>query len=332
MKKRIGFTTTIPVEIILAAGHTPVDLNNIFITDNDPVSFVDNAETDGLPRNICAWIKGIYTAVNKGSIDEVIAVTEGDCSNSHALAELFMEQGLPVHSFAYPFGKEDKRSFLEREFHSLAKSLGTTFEKAQEYTKLTDPIRAKLRRLDELTVMEKATGFENHLWLVTSTDFNTDPVTYEAELDAKIAEIEARESANRSIRLGVLGVPTIFDDMYGFIESKGASVVFNEIQRQFSMPSTNPDYISRYAEYTYPYAVFGRIADIKKQTQERKIDGLIHYVQSFCYRAMQDITIKKHMDVPVLAIEGDGPSGIDARTKIRIESFIEMLEAKKNGR
>ena len=332
MKKRIGFTTTVPVEIILAAGHVPVDLNNIFVTDKDPASFVDNAETEGLPRNICAWIKGIYTAVTKADIDEVIAVTEGDCSNSHALAELFMEQGIPVHTFAYPFGKEDRRTFLEREFRSLAKALGTTYEAAAEYTKLTDPIRAKLRRVDELTVQEKATGCENHLWLVTSTDFNTDPVTYEAELDAKIAEIEARESADRKIRIGVLGVPTIFDDMYGFIESKGASVVFNEIQRQFAIPSQNPDYISRYAEYTYPYDVFGRIADIKQQVKERKIDGLIHYVQSFCYRAMQDITIKKHMDVPVLAIEGDGPSGIDARTKIRIESFIEMLEAKKNGR
>ncbi len=332
MKKRIGFTTTIPVEIILAAGHVPVDLNNIFITDKDPTAFIDYAETEGLPRNICAWIKGIYTAVIRGSIDEVITVTEGDCSNSHALAELFMEHGIPVHSFAYPFGKEDRRSFLEREFRSLAKSLGTTYEAAEEYTKRTDPIRAKLRRLDALTAQEKASGFENHLWLVTSTDFNTEPVSYEAELDAKLAEIEARGSAGRKIRLGVLGVPTIFDDMYGFIEEKGGSVVFNEIQRQFAIPSTNPDYISRYAEYTYPYDVFGRIADIRQQTAERRIDGLIHYVQSFCYRQMQDITIRKHMDVPVLTIEGDSPSGIDARTKIRIESFIEMLEARKNDR
>ena len=30
----IGFTTSIPVEIILAAGKIPVDLNNIFITSD----------------------------------------------------------------------------------------------------------------------------------------------------------------------------------------------------------------------------------------------------------------------------------------------------------
>ena len=29
---KIGLTTTVPVEVIFAAGDTPVDLNNIFIT------------------------------------------------------------------------------------------------------------------------------------------------------------------------------------------------------------------------------------------------------------------------------------------------------------
>jgi benzoyl-CoA reductase/2-hydroxyglutaryl-CoA dehydratase subunit BcrC/BadD/HgdB len=330
--KKIGFTTTVPVEIILAAGHTPVDLNNIFITADSPPDFIGFAEEESLPRNICAWIKGIYTAVMKGSVDEVIAVTEGDCSNSHALAELFMEHGIPVHSFAFPFGKEDKRSFLEREFHSLCESLGTTCEAAEAYTKRTDPVREKLRKLDMLTVEGRVTGGENHLWLVTSTDFNSVPAQYEAELDEFLAEAQNRPVKDCAVRLGMLGVPTIFDDIYSFLEEKSALVVFNEIQRQFSIPSQNPDYISRYAEYTYPYDVFGRIKDITEQTKERHIDGLIHYVQSFCYRQMQDITIRKHMDVPVLTLEGDGPGSIDARTRIRVESFIEMLSERKNGR
>jgi len=31
-KQRIGLTTTIPMEVIFAAGKTPCDLNNCFIT------------------------------------------------------------------------------------------------------------------------------------------------------------------------------------------------------------------------------------------------------------------------------------------------------------
>ena len=90
--------------------------------------------------------------------------------------------------------------------------------------------------------------------------------------------------------------------------------------------------MSKDIEYTYPYGVIDRINDIKQQIKERKIDGLIHYVQSFCYRQIQDILIKKHIDIPVLTIEGDSPGDIDGRTKIRIDSFIEMLEMKKRKR
>jgi hypothetical protein len=36
----VGFTSTIPVEVILAAGLKPVDLNNIFITDENPERFI----------------------------------------------------------------------------------------------------------------------------------------------------------------------------------------------------------------------------------------------------------------------------------------------------
>ena len=129
-----------------------------------------------------------------------------------------------------------------------------------------------------------------------------------------------------------MGVPTINPAMYDFIESKNCKIVFNEVQRQFSIPSENPDYVKRYLEYTYPYGVIDRINDIKQQIKERKIDGLIHYVQSFCYRQIQDILIKKHIDIPVLTIEGDSPGDIDGRTKIRIDSFIEMLEMKKRKR
>ena len=55
----IAITTTVPVEIILAAGHVPVDLNNIFITNQQAVRLVEAAEEAGYPRNLCGWIKGL---------------------------------------------------------------------------------------------------------------------------------------------------------------------------------------------------------------------------------------------------------------------------------
>ena len=93
---RVGFTTTIPIEILLAAGRQPVDLNNLFITDPRRNELIEKAESEGFPRNICGWIKGIYSTTLKAGIREVIAVTQGDCSYTHALIELFQMLAIKV--------------------------------------------------------------------------------------------------------------------------------------------------------------------------------------------------------------------------------------------
>lgn len=97
--RRIGITTTIPSEALWAAGYVPVDLNNIFITANNRERFIVCAERDGYPRNVCGWIKGIYGVVSTDpGIESVVAVTQGDCSNTHALMET-----LPSEYSDHPF-------------------------------------------------------------------------------------------------------------------------------------------------------------------------------------------------------------------------------------
>ena len=327
--KKVGFTTTIPVEIILSAEKIPVDLNNIFITSQSPHKKIDYAEEFGLPRNTCSWIKGILSVVMEHSVDEVIAVTEGDCSNTHALMEIFKSEDISVHTFAYPYGEKDKYNFLKQQMENLASSLGGSLPRAIEIAKELLPLRQKLIKVDELTIQGYVKGFENHLWLVSSTDFNSDIKNFESELDVFLNEAIQREPIKHKIKIGIIGVPPIFTDLYQFLESKGVSVIFNEIQRQFSIPFLNEDYIQNYIDYTYPYNIYHRLNDIKKEIKRRELDGIIHYVQSFCYRQIQDVIIKKELNIPVITIEGNDPERLDARTKIRLESFIEMLETKK---
>ena len=106
MKELVGITTTVPVEVILAAGLTPVDLNNRFITDPDPAGLVRRAEEAGLARTLCAWIKGIYAwCLEHPEVGTIIAVTQGDCSNTHALMELLSLAGRRVIPFDFPFGR-----------------------------------------------------------------------------------------------------------------------------------------------------------------------------------------------------------------------------------
>lgn len=92
------------------------------------------------------------------------------------------------------------------------------------------------------------------------------------------------------------------------------------------MPNSTEDLVEQYRMYTYPYGVFERLEDIKTQIEKRNIDGVIHYVQSFCYRQIEDMIFREKLNLPFLTIEGDKPGKIDARTKLRIDSFVEMLK------
>lgn len=325
----VGLTSTIPMEIVFAAGLNPVDLNNIFISSDAPDKLIAQAESAGFTHNICAWIKGIYSVVLNHDIRRVIAVTGGDCSNTVALGELLEQCGVEVIHFDYPLNRD--RELLFRQMDNLRSGLSTTWEDIERVKTNLDGIRDKLRKLDLMTFQDNViTGYENHLFLVNSSDFNSDPEAFERDLDRLLLQAAERSPRMEEIRLGYLGVPPIFAGFYELIESMDARVVFNETQRQFSMPYGDSDIVTQYLNYTYPYQIQGRLRDISRAVKERGLDGLIHYTQTFCYRQIYDIILREHLRVPILTIEGDRPGKVDGRTTLRIETFIEMLRAGKD--
>jgi benzoyl-CoA reductase/2-hydroxyglutaryl-CoA dehydratase subunit BcrC/BadD/HgdB len=326
----IGLTSTIPVEIVFAAGMKPVDLNNVFVGSDRPERLITQAESAGFAPNICAWIKGIYATVLNNDVKRVIAVTGGDCSNTMALSEVLTRRGVEIIPFDYPPDRD--RDLLMSQMEKLRRALSATWSDIRAAKRRLDRIRRKLVELDRLTFEENVvSGYENHLFLVSSSDFKSNPDQFEQELDAFVRGAKQRQRKTEEIRLGFLGVPPIFRDLYDRIESLGGRVVFNEIQRQFSMPYADEDIVDQYLHYTYPYQMKGRIEDIEKACRERRLDGLIHYTQTFCFRQIYDIILKESLSVPILTLEGDRPGGIDSRTAIRIETFIEMLKDKEMG-
>jgi len=323
---KTGFTTTIPVEAVLAAGRTPVDLNNVFISSPEAGAMLDRAESDGLPRTTCGWIKGLYIAAGDEGIDEVVAVTQGDCSNTHALMELWQADGLRVIPFGFPFDRDP--DMLRLQIRKLADALGADTDGINGWFDRLRPVRTKLARLDEMTWRDGlVSGAENHAWLVGSSDFGSDPEAYGKSLDGFLAEAAKRTPVHgeKTVRIGYIGVPPIFTDLHETVRNAGGEVVFNEVARQFSMPYGAADIYEQYARYTYPYDVFGRIDDINEQAALRGLDGIIHYCQSFCFRAIEDVLIRRRIKLPILTIEGDRPGPVDARTRLRIDGLVEML-------
>jgi benzoyl-CoA reductase/2-hydroxyglutaryl-CoA dehydratase subunit BcrC/BadD/HgdB len=328
--QRVGLTTTIPVEIIFAAGKVPCDLNNIFITSPRKEQFLAKAEALGFPRTTCGWIKGIYGVTLDEGIKEVVAVTQGDCSNTHALMEVLQTAGVRIFPFAYPYDQD--RYLLALQIERMREHFKVSEDQVREAKEQLDRVRGKVYEIDRLTWQEGIiTGKENHLFLVSTSDMNGDWRSFEQEVDRFLAEAKARRPRADGVRLGYLGVPPIFTDLYDCVEEIGARVVFNELQRQFSMPSATDDIVEQYLRYTYPYSFFTRLEDIKEEISRREIAGLIHYVQSFCFRQVQDIILRQEIKLPILTIEGDRPAPLDARTRLRLESFVEMLRHRGQG-
>ncbi|MBW1990589.1 MAG: 2-hydroxyacyl-CoA dehydratase [Deltaproteobacteria bacterium] len=322
---RVGLTTTIPVEVVLAAGLTPVDLNNIFITAPDPWGLVSEAEAAGLPRTICAWVKGIYATLQRQpDIQAVIVACQGDCSFTQALGEILEAEGREVIHFKFPYPRS--RKLLKQEIAALMKHLGVTPEEVRRVQEDLAPIRRDLRELDRLTwETGQVSGRENFWWLVSSSDFASDVEAYRKKLTQFLEEVRIRPPVHRPVRLGFIGIPPIFTDLWDNLEELGAQVVFHEMPRQFSMPYGDLDLVEQYYRYTYPYDISVRLADLAEAVTTRRLTGLVHYTQSFCFRQMFDQTIRERLGVPVLTIEGDRPTPLDSRTRMRLEAFVDVL-------
>jgi benzoyl-CoA reductase/2-hydroxyglutaryl-CoA dehydratase subunit BcrC/BadD/HgdB len=328
---RVGITSTIPIEVIYASGSTVMDLNNIFIQHEDSLSLIEQAERSGFAESSCAWIKGIYSCVHLHGLDRVIAVTEGDCSNTHALMEALETEGIHTIPFMYPYDR-DKR-FLDLQLDKLCRMFGVGQEEVGSAKAQLDEIRRKVHRIDRLSWEDGlVTGFENHYYQICCSDMVGDPERFGQEVDDFMVSARGRKGLKHDVRLGYIGIPPIIDGIYEFIESQGGLVVYNELQRQFSMPNQCEDIVEQYLLYTYPYHIRFRLEDIKEEIGKRRIDGIIHYVQAFCFRQIEDIIIRKQVDIPVLTLEGNRPGRIDLRSRLRIEAFLDMLRSLKTRR
>ncbi|MHB8779924.1 MAG: 2-hydroxyacyl-CoA dehydratase family protein [Candidatus Geothermincolia bacterium] len=324
---RIGITTTIPIELLYAAGCVPVDLNNRFMAHPNRAALVESAEAAGFPANFCAWIKGIYGFLISGAepVEAVIAVMQGDCSNTQALAEALEADGMEVIPFLFPFDRD--REQMELQLEKLRRRLGAEAAAVAEAFRELEEIRGVVRRIDEMTWREGGvSGWENHIYQVSCSDMEGDPQAFRSRAERFCAEAAARAGGGgEEIRLGYVGVPPIAPELYEHLESWGARVVYNEVQRQFTLPGDAPDLADRYLQYTYPYSVFGRIEDIEAEARRRGLDGLIHYVQSFCFRQVEDMLMRRRLELPILTLEMDQAVTLDARTRTRLETFVGLL-------
>ncbi|NLW49276.1 MAG: 2-hydroxyacyl-CoA dehydratase [Candidatus Brocadiaceae bacterium] len=324
----VAITSTLPVEVLLAAGLVPVDVNNLFMASPHRAELVESAERAGFPRTCCCWTRGLYGAVHDARIGRVVGVVRGDCSNTEALLEVLRSEGIDCIAFDYPRAPEPRR--MQAALRELAETLGADLAEAERWRARLQPAREAAAQIDRLAwEHDRVTGLENHLWLVSTSDFCADPDRYRAEAHRFLDRAGHRPPIPHLLRLGLCGVPPIVPELYGFVESMGALVVYNETQRQFSMPVGGDSLSAQYTRYTYPYGLTPRIEDIRAECGRRRLHGLIHYVQSFCHRRIEDGLLRRNLGLPVLTLEADRPGPLSGQVRTRLEAFVQMLTARR---
>ncbi|MDP4179157.1 MAG: 2-hydroxyacyl-CoA dehydratase, partial [Bacillota bacterium] len=288
--------------------------------------YIDMAERDGFPKSLCAWIKGLYGVCIDHNIEEIVGVVEGDCSNTKALIEVLSQKGIKVYPFSFPHSH--KKEDVKREIEKFMDYFGVSLSEVEKVRQRLNKVRELSHEIDKLTYIDgKSSGFENHLFQVSLSDCNGDVNSFESDLKEAVSNIRKRESHHKKIRLGYIGVPPMTGDIYEYVEKFNAEIIYNEVQREFAFPRADKakDIFEQYYDYTYPFDINYRIDEIRRQIDERKLDAIIHYTQAFCYRAVEDIVLKKKLNIPILNIEGDKLNMLDARTKLRLEAFLDML-------
>lgn len=323
--EKVGLTTTLPVEVIFAGGYTPVDLNNIFVGEEEAYEIVLDAEKAGFPQNSCAWVKGLYSTARKYGYKKIACVREGDCSQNVALEDIWHSEGIETISFSYPYHRT--KPDFEREVASFAKHFSADIKTINEWKVKLDLVRSIAREIDKIAVENgSVTSLELFLSQLYLTDFLGDYNKCKEYQKDLLESVRTRPEDNTRPRIGVLGVPTILTDLSDVIDDLGARVVYHEVPYEFSMiKSIGRDLAETYLEYTYPYSAEIRIKSISDEVKKRRLDGVIHYTQSFCHRQIHDLLMRREFQVPILTIEGDRPSTTDGRTLTRIEAFIEQL-------
>lgn len=325
-----GLSSTLPIEVIYAAGRFPVDLNNIFITSKNTDEILKSAH-NMLSRTICAWTLGVLTEAVSLKLPECVIVTEGDCAHTIPMLAILRDNGISTIPFEFPIDREFSK--IKAEILKLIKHYKISVSDCEAVKEKFDKTRMILKEIDELTYKEnKVTGFENHLFLISASDFETSPDEFHKKALKFLGSARKRQSEKPELRIGYTGMPPIFSNFYDYISSLGCEIVFNETQKQFSLiDGIGLDIFHAYQNYTYPYTFSARLKDIKKAVEERELDCLIHYVQSFCFHQIEDKMLRDGIkNIPILTLEGDRPGILNENDKLKIESFVtNVIKSKK---
>ena len=330
--KRVGIFSTIPVEVLFAAGLVPVDVNNLFVGHQDPAALLRVADAAGVPRNLCAWTRGLYGAAAAANLKRLVVVPRGDCTNNVTMARFLAAAGVTVAEFNYPLEEADKEGHLAHELELFADQFGTRMAEVKRTFEDLRVVRQRLHEIDELNWQaRRLPGAEARLLLLEATDMAGNPSLFLRRLERGLRR-GGKLASSTGPTVAVFGVPNIIGGLVETLEDLGAFVALCETERDFAMLPPAATLEQQYLDYAYPYGIDARLARFTRELEVRRVDGLVLYAQAFCHHNLEQARVQRELaGIPTVVIEGDVPAGPTPRDRIRLETFVGLLLSRQEA-
>lgn len=346
------FCTYTPLEILDAAGFTPVSLCGM---SQETIA----AAEAHLPANLCPLIKSSYGFAVSDKCPYTyfsdLIVGETTCDGKKKMYELLGELK-PVYILHLPQGREDyslamwtselKRfiAFLEERF-----GVSITEEALRAAARQRNAERQARLQLMQVQKLTPPMAFGRQLYkTLDGAGFVFDPAQRVRQLDELRQGLTAAyQNGERTVsptakRIMVTGCPIggVLDKIVGAIEQSGGVVVCFEnctgIKASFQMVDADaPDIVGAIAERYLGIgcAVMtpddGRMELLRQLTEEYAVDGIIEVDLQTCtpyaIEARQVGRVAQQLGKPFLRLETDYSTGDSGQISTRLDAFFETL-------
>ena len=354
-QKVVGmYCTYSPYELILAAGAYAVSLCG---TKQEPISAAEKV----LPHNMCPLIKSSYGFAATDTCPfftfSDLLIAETTCDGKKKMYELLSEYK-PLHLLQLPQEQStsQSRELWFQEVQKLKERLEKDFQveitpaKLRAAIKLANRERRALRDFYDLNqhVPAPLTGLEV-LTVSHNRGFYPDKekvITMLEELTAAVKANLGKNKQKEGPRILLTGVPVGLgsEKVISLVEELGGTVVcqenctgykpvdllVDEDETRDPLEAIAEKYLGIGCSCMSPNP--GRYELLDRLAKDFKVDGVLDLTWIGCHTYnVESYSIKKHLDekfgLPFMQIETDYSSSDTEQLRVRIEAFLEMIQA-----
>lgn len=357
-KKIVGtYCCYVPLELIWAAGATPVSL---CATREDAFPKAEEV----LPRNFCPLIKSSYGLAVSGTCPffnfSDILIGETTCDGKKKVFELLADYK-PIHIMQLPFRSNDNNA--RETWLAEVRKVARFIEEQLDAEITEESLRAAIRINNEMrTLLQRvAAVFKGDLMPITwmqllrilsVKDFLTAREEYMDKLRDLITALDVAVGKGRSSysmgapRILITGTPMAprTSKVMRIAEEAGAAVVCHDacsgVKPFDRLVDENRDPYEALAEryLAVPCACMspneGRFDLLRRIVADYRVDGVIDTVWQGCHTfnvesALVQRVTSYELNIPYLKLETDYSEADSGQLSVRIEAFLEQIQAQR---